>query len=188
MLQKFWDEANALSRQKAASGYQTGYGAGAQQMGVAPAAVAPAYAAQPFQTGAQMPMGMQPGTQNSIPQVPANAKITSNTNPAAFMGQQQQMAPAVPNVQMPAPIPAAAAPVTPAFAPNPAFAPAPAAPAPAPVVENGIEEETVAAIMGALSAMYAGSGKKPVLKGVKAAKPRRSAWSAAGVMENTRPF
>ena len=80
---------------------------------------------------AQMPMGMQPGTQNSIPQVPANAKITSNTNPAAFMGQQQQMAPAVPNVQMPAPIPAAAAPVTPAFAPNPAFAPAPAAPAPA---------------------------------------------------------
>ncbi len=65
---------------------------------------------------------------------------------------------------------------------------APAAPAPAPVVEDGIEEETVAAIMGALSAMYAGSGKKPVLKGVKAAKPRRSAWSAAGVMENTRPF
>ena len=65
--------------------------------------------------------------------------------------------------------------------------PAPAA-ASAPVVEDGIEEEVVAAIMGALSAMYAGSGKKPVLKGVKAAKPRRSAWSAAGVMENTRPF
>ncbi len=65
---------------------------------------------------------------------------------------------------------------------------APAAPAPAPVVEDGVGEEVVAAIMGALSAMYAGSGKKPVLKGVKAAKPRRSAWSAAGVMENTRPF
>ena len=64
----------------------------------------------------------------------------------------------------------------------------PAAPAPAPVVEDGVEEEVVAAIMGALSAMYAGSGKKPVLKGVKAVKPRRSAWSAAGVMENTRPF
>lgn len=63
---------------------------------------------------------------------------------------------------------------------------APAAPAPA--VEDGIEEEVVAAIMGALSAMYAGSGKKPVLKGVKAAKPRRSAWSAAGIAENTRPF
>ena len=65
---------------------------------------------------------------------------------------------------------------------------APAAPAPAPVVEDGVEEEVVAAIMGALSAMYAGSGKKPVLKGVKAVKPRRSAWSATGVMENTRPF
>jgi Na+-transporting methylmalonyl-CoA/oxaloacetate decarboxylase gamma subunit len=36
---------------------------------------------------------------------------------------------------------------------------APAAPAPAPVVEDGVEEEVVAAIMGALSAMYAGSGK-----------------------------
>lgn len=65
---------------------------------------------------------------------------------------------------------------------------APTAPAPAPVVEDGVGEEVVAAIMGALSAMYAGSGKKPVLKGVKAVKPRRSAWSAAGVMENTRPF
>ena len=68
---------------------------------------------------------------------------------------------------------------------EPKAAPAPAA---APVVEDGIEEEVVAAIMGALSAMYAGSGKKPVLKGVKAAKPRRSAWSAAGIMDNTRPF
>ena len=61
-------------------------------------------------------------------------------------------------------------------------------PAPAPAVEDGIEEEVVAAIMGALSVMYEGSGKKPVLKGVKAAKPRRSAWSAAGIMDNTRPF
>ena len=67
----------------------------------------------------------------------------------------------------------------------PATAPAPA---PAPAVEDGIEEEVVAAIMGALSVMYEGSGKKPVLKGVKAAKPRRSAWSAAGIMDNTRPF
>ena len=61
-------------------------------------------------------------------------------------------------------------------------------PAAAPVVEDGIEEEVVAAIMGAISVMYEGSGKKPVLKGVKAAKPRRSAWSAAGIMDNTRPF
>lgn len=57
-----------------------------------------------------------------------------------------------------------------------------------PAVEDGVEEEVVAAIMGALSVMYAGSGKKPVLRSVKASKPRRSVWSSAGVMENTRPF
>ena len=63
---------------------------------------------------------------------------------------------------------------------------APAAAAPA--VEDGIGDEVVAAIMGALSMMYAGTGKKPVLRGVKASKPRRSAWSSAGAVENTRPF
>lgn len=55
-------------------------------------------------------------------------------------------------------------------------------------VEDGVEEEVVAAIMGALSVMYAGSGKKPVLRSVKASKPRRSVWSSAGIMDNTRPF
>lgn len=63
-------------------------------------------------------------------------------------------------------------------------APAPAAP----VVESGIEEETVAVIMAAISAMSASSGKKLVLKSVKTAKPQRPAWSAAGIIENTRPF
>ena len=63
-----------------------------------------------------------------------------------------------------------------------------AAPAAAPVVEDGVGDEVVAAIMGALSMMYAGTGKKPVLRGVKASKPRRSAWSSAGAVENTRPF
>lgn len=58
----------------------------------------------------------------------------------------------------------------------------------APVVEDGIEEEVVAVIMAAISAMSAQSGKKMVLKSVKTAKPQRSAWSAAGVIENTRPF
>lgn len=58
----------------------------------------------------------------------------------------------------------------------------------APVVEDGVGDEVVAAIMGALSMMYAGTGKKPVLRGVKASKPRRSAWSSAGAVENTRPF
>ena len=51
-----------------------------------------------------------------------------------------------------------------------------------------VGDEVVAAIMGALSMMYAGTGKKPVLRGVKASKPRRSAWSSAGAVENTRPF
>lgn len=64
----------------------------------------------------------------------------------------------------------------------------PAAAVTAPVVEDGIEEEVVAVIMAAISAMSARSGKKMVLKGVKTAKPARSAWSAAGVIENTRPF
>ena len=62
------------------------------------------------------------------------------------------------------------------------------APAAAPVVEDGIEEETVAVIMAAVAAMEAGSGKKLVLKSVKTAKPQRPAWSTAGIMENTRPF
>jgi sodium pump decarboxylase gamma subunit len=60
--------------------------------------------------------------------------------------------------------------------------------APAPVVEDGIEEETVAVIMAAISAMSASTGKKMVLKSVKTAKPQRPAWSTAGIIENTRPF
>lgn len=58
----------------------------------------------------------------------------------------------------------------------------------APVIEDGIEEETVAVIMAAVSAMSSSSGKNLVLKSVKTAKPQRSAWSSAGLIENTRPF
>lgn len=65
---------------------------------------------------------------------------------------------------------------------------APKAAAPAPVVESGIEEETVAVIMAAISAMSSESGKRLVLKSVKTAKPQRPAWSTAGIAENTRPF
>ncbi|MGN0594265.1 MAG: OadG family transporter subunit [Hominimerdicola sp.] len=68
--------------------------------------------------------------------------------------------------------------------PAPAVTAAPAAP----VIEDGIEEETVAVIMAAISAMSITSGKNLVLKSVKTAKPQRSAWSSAGVIENTRPF
>lgn len=58
----------------------------------------------------------------------------------------------------------------------------------APVVEDGIEEETVAVIMAAFSAMSSAEGKKLVLKSVKTAKPQRPAWSTAGIIDNTRPF
>lgn len=60
--------------------------------------------------------------------------------------------------------------------------------APEPVIEDGIEEETVAVIMAAIAAMSASTGKKLVLKGIKTQKPQRPAWSAAGIAENTRPF
>ena len=58
----------------------------------------------------------------------------------------------------------------------------------APVVEDGIEEETVAVIMAAISTMSSAEGKKLVLKSVKTAKPQRPAWSTAGIIDNTRPF
>lgn len=58
----------------------------------------------------------------------------------------------------------------------------------APVVEDGIEEETVAVIMAAISAMSSAEGNKLVLKSVKTAKPQRPAWSTAGIIDNTRPF
>ena len=58
----------------------------------------------------------------------------------------------------------------------------------APVVEDGIEEETEADIMAANSAMSSAEGKKLVLKSVKTAKPQRPAWSTAGIIDNTRPF
>ena len=58
----------------------------------------------------------------------------------------------------------------------------------APVVEDGIEEETDAVIMAAISAMSSAEGKKLVLKSVKTAKPQRPAWSTAGIIDNTRPF
>lgn len=133
-LQKFWSEANELAMQRSrASGgnYYTNRQQPAPQAQVG----MPNYGAQPFATG------MAGMAQNNIPQVPANAKITTSNNAAAFMGQapaQQapvQQAPAqqttiLPtNVPMPNPIPAAAAPVTPAFAQTPPQMTAPVQPA-----------------------------------------------------------
>lgn len=63
--------------------------------------------------------------------------------------------------------------------------------APAPVVEDGIEEEIVAVITAAIAAYGAQSGKKLAVRSIKAsggAPSGRSAWSAAGLAEATRPF
>lgn len=142
-LQNFWKEANELAQQRAMSGNRGGYGAhqaaAPAAMAAAPA-MAPGYAAQPFQTGAYA------GAQNAIPQVPSNAKITTNNNAAAFMGQapatpvQTQVLPT--NAQ--APMPVQQTPATPAYAPTPTqmITPvqpaAPAAPA-APAMNPGFQ-------------------------------------------------
>ena len=127
MLEDFWKEANQIAQQKAAACYHAGYGAQQPQqqaMGVAPA-MAPSYAAQPFPTGAAMV------AQNSIPQIPSNAKITTNSNAAAFMGQAPAQGAILPT-NAPAPLPVQQTPAIPAYAPTPAQMMAPVPPAPAP--------------------------------------------------------
>ena len=81
-----------------------------------------------------------------------------------------------------------AAPAAPAAPKAPAKAPAAAA-APA---SAGEDEEVIAVIMAAISAMGEAEGKTYQLKSVKpvsdgAANPRR-AWSQAGLISQTRPF
>lgn len=53
---------------------------------------------------------------------------------------------------------------------------------------NGISEELIAVISAAVSNLYMGSDKKPVIKTVKRSAGRRSAWGNAGVADNTRAF
>ena len=57
-----------------------------------------------------------------------------------------------------------------------------------PEVEDGIEEEIVAVIAAAIAAMGAAEGKTLALRSIKKAKGTRSAWAAAGIADNTRPF
>ncbi|MEE0928676.1 MAG: OadG family transporter subunit [Acutalibacteraceae bacterium] len=54
--------------------------------------------------------------------------------------------------------------------------------------DEGLSDEVVAVISAAISTLYAGSGKKPVIKMVKKYGSRRSAWANAGVADNTRVF
>lgn len=67
--------------------------------------------------------------------------------------------------------------------------PAPAAvSAPAPAVQEGISGEVVAAIAAAV-AMMAPDGKRYTVKNISRRDAAgRSAWAAAGVADNTRPF
>ncbi len=57
-----------------------------------------------------------------------------------------------------------------------------------PDIEDGIEEEIVAVITAAVLQMSENSGKRLSLKSIKAAKTQRTAWAAAGIIDNTRPF
>ncbi len=56
----------------------------------------------------------------------------------------------------------------------------------APVVEAGIDEETVAAITAAIVAYEQETGKTMRIRSIQ--RTQRPAWAAAGIAENTRPF
>ena len=69
--------------------------------------------------------------------------------------------------------------------------PAPASPKLVEVVsDDGLSDEIVAAITGAISAILSeeGSNGSFVIRSIKRTRQAPSAWSAAGVLENTRPF
>lgn len=77
--------------------------------------------------------------------------------------------------------------------PKPAAAPTPkpAAPAAAPKpVADDNQDEVIAVIAAAVAAMGASEGKTYKLRSVKAVKnkPSRSAWSMAGIQNDTTPF
>ncbi len=55
-------------------------------------------------------------------------------------------------------------------------------------VSNNDEDEIVAAISAAVAMMYEGTGVKPVIRSIRPAFSARSAWKAAGIANNTRPF
>lgn len=74
---------------------------------------------------------------------------------------------------------------------KPAAAPKPAAPAAAakPVTDEN-QDEVIAVIAAAVAAMGEADGKTYKLRSVKAVKnkPSRSAWSMAGIQNETTPF
>ena len=68
---------------------------------------------------------------------------------------------------------------------------APSAPAaPTAAAANGVSGSVVAAIAGAIAAIFSseGNGKRFVIRSIRPARTDNSAWSAAGKADNTRPF
>ena len=77
-------------------------------------------------------------------------------------------------------------PSAPAAPPAPKAAPPAAPAAKAPMkIKQGIGDETVAAIVAAITAM---TGGKAVIRSVKRSREARSNWAQAGVVQNTQPF
>jgi sodium pump decarboxylase gamma subunit len=64
--------------------------------------------------------------------------------------------------------------------------------APAPIVEDGIDEEITAVIAAAIAAYGAQTGKKLAVRSIRKSGGEkftgRNAWSSAGLNEATRPF
>lgn len=54
--------------------------------------------------------------------------------------------------------------------------------------EDGIGDEVIAVISAAVSTLYMGTSKKPVIKAIKKSSGRRTSWGNAGVANNTRSF
>ena len=50
------------------------------------------------------------------------------------------------------------------------------------------DDEIIAVIAAAVDAIYADTGKKPIIKSIKPSRSQKSAWAAAGVRDNIRAF
>lgn len=57
----------------------------------------------------------------------------------------------------------------------------------APVVADGVDDETVAAITAAIYCLYSGSNIVPKISFIKPARSR-PAWAKAGIAQNTKAF
>lgn len=51
-------------------------------------------------------------------------------------------------------------------------------------------DEIIAVISAAVASMYEGTGKQPIIRGIRRIqnKSEKSAWARAGLLNNTRPF